>query len=211
MSKQMNKRSANRYNMAVRGAVIAGTIVAMYISATFSKDGFSFEMGSQYAWMGWALAALAIVIQLAWNRMEGDKGLTIYVIGVSIYAYSIYTNFVGIGNAQSGDGWVFPLLFSLILDILPEPFFVWAVAGITSDPLGKAVSGMSRIINGTSISQPQTESQRSKHSFARDKARQKEISSRIQSGQTYLGASNTKRRVEMKKRAPSRKSKGQLY
>jgi len=146
MSNDNNKRL---YNMAVRMAVIVGTLVAMYISATFSKDGFAFEMGG-YGWMGWALSALCIVIQLYWNRMEGDKGLTIYVVGMSIYGYSIYTNFVGVSIAQVGDGWVFPLLFSLILDILPEPFFVMALAGIVSDPLGKAVEGMGRIIDSSS-------------------------------------------------------------
>ena len=138
-----DRRSIESYTNLIRVAVMFTMVGAMYISATFSKDGFSFKMGGDYVWMGWGLAVLSTVVQLAWNRMDGNKGLTIYIIGLSTYAYSIYTNAAGIRIAQGGEDWIFPVLLGVFLDIIPEPFFVWAWTrgGLDSDPIGKMVDG----------------------------------------------------------------------
>ena len=143
-NKGTKNNSVESYTKIVRFVTMVMMVVTMYISATFSKSGFSFEMGGGYSWMGWGLAILTTVIQLAWNRMDGNKGLTIYSIGLVTYGYSIYTNTVGIYDAQGGGAnWIFAALLGLFLDIVPEPFFIWAWTNgrLESDPLGKIVSG----------------------------------------------------------------------
>lgn len=157
VTKNSTSLSGRRYTNAIRVLTMVAMGVVMYISAQFSKDGFSFNLPN-YEWIGWTLAVISIVVQLAWNRMEG-KDLTIYVIGFSVYAYSIYTNVIGVHAAQSGNsGWAFPIILGVILDILPEPLFVWALTygSISSDPIGKLFQGL----DGGWFSNPSTNTKR---------------------------------------------------
>jgi hypothetical protein len=107
----------------------------MLISAMFSASGFSFKM-EDFKWVGWVLALSIIVIELVWNKVGfNSKNLTLVALGITAYAYGIYTNVIGIATAQGADptdslfNMIFPLLAGIVLEVAPETLIVWGLIG----------------------------------------------------------------------------------
>lgn len=130
---QVPGMSAERYEVLLRLIAAAGAIGAWWFSINFSVDGFRFELEG-YDGLGWLLGAIVTITQLAYNH-EGNKNMTIAVVGIAAYLYGIYTNVLGISLAQGNPGIVFdwgllfPLFVGMFIEILPESFLVWALTG----------------------------------------------------------------------------------
>ena len=127
------------WNTAVRWAAGLSALFLWGLSIGWSGDGFT-KLGSgvspDKAWLGIALGFVFTIIQLVWNRMRGGSGdnLTIWVIGLMIYAYSLITDFFGITdwfgfsravNFESAFG----AFMSLLVEVLPEPLILWSITG----------------------------------------------------------------------------------
>jgi hypothetical protein len=86
------------------------------------------------AWIGWTLAGCVTAFELIWNGMKERTNLTMWVVGMLAYAYGIITNVVGIaawmGIPIGISLWaIFPILLGLVIEIAPEPAFIWGVTG----------------------------------------------------------------------------------
>lgn len=145
------EENMKKWDTAVRWACGIGAIASAVISAQFAVDGFSFDFPGR-EWMGWVMAALFIVVELAWNKKGAEHGITMYAAGVACYMFGIYTNVIGIALARAGGlpiktnfatnaewivSWLIPSVFGFFLEVLPEPLFIFALTGesILSDPL----------------------------------------------------------------------------
>lgn len=117
---------------------ILAVVVALalwWMSMTFSVKGFvSFNQNPNPddAWIGWTLAGCVTAFELIWNGMKERTNLTMWVVGMLAYAYGITTNVIGIAEWM-GIGFtlwfVFPVLLGLVIEIAPEPAFIWGVTG----------------------------------------------------------------------------------
>lgn len=127
------------WNTAVRWAAGLSALFLWGLSIYWSGDGFT-KLGSgvspDKAWLGIALGLIFTVIQLVWNRMRGGSkdNLTIWVMGLMVYTYSLITDFFGITdwfgfskgvNFES----LFAVFMSLLVEVLPEPFVLWSITG----------------------------------------------------------------------------------
>lgn len=137
-----------KYDRLVRLCAGVISLLFMYISAQFAKDGFSLDVPDR-DWIGWALAFGLIVIEIVWNKKGAEHGVTLYLAGFIAYAYGIYTNIVGINYAAGNDIrglwnflnglWMYPIstFVGLMLELVPEPLLIWALTGESkeSDPV----------------------------------------------------------------------------
>lgn len=135
----MNRnRSEFDWDKFLRVLALGTAIFFWGLSVYFSSDGFTrlgANVGEEKKWLGVCLAIAFTVTQLVWNRMRGNaSNLTIWVVGICIYAYSLVTDFFGIRdwfgfekevNFQS----IFTVFISLVVEILPEPLALWAITG----------------------------------------------------------------------------------
>jgi len=162
-----SRNSVNIWNKIIRSMVIVSAISAWVISAGFSRDGLGFQMGNEnkYKSIGVIMALIVTVVQLSGNRIKGNKGITMYVLYLSAYAYSISTNFFGILSAKeivyiNGVEQVvkiafdnldiyLPLAWAIFLDLFPEPFLLWAWSNgdEISDPIGQVAAGAKSTVN----------------------------------------------------------------
>lgn len=143
----MNDVSRNRkWNALLRIGGLAAAIGGMYISATFSVNGFQFSTDTP-SWMGWAIAGIIIVLESVWQKF--GKNRTLFAIAVVCYSYGIITNVVGIAQAKGGYAqmdildYLVAIVFGTLFEIFPEPLLAWAISGdVSSDPLGKLLDGL---------------------------------------------------------------------
>lgn len=117
---------------------IMAVIIALLLwlaSMQFSLAGFSFNMDSM-TWLGWVLAAAVTVIELMFNTDIQKLNLTLFVVGLLAYAYGVITNIIGFYAAQGGsvdkfythpESILFAALVGFILEIVPEPMFIWGI------------------------------------------------------------------------------------
>lgn len=119
---------------------ILSTLVAFslwMVSMNFSINGFGIQI-PEYAWVGLVLGFSVTIIELIWNKQGSDTNLTIMFVGVLAYIYGIYTNMIGISDAQGLSGsitdnlgsTVFAFILAVVLEITPEPLFVWGITGL---------------------------------------------------------------------------------
>lgn len=123
-------------------AILIATLL-WTISVFFSQDGFRISVPTM-SWIGLILAISVTVIELVWNQEGFGHNVTITTVGLAAYAYGIWTNVVGILNAQGvSPGMLtddpakiaFPAILGFFLEITPEPLIVWAFIGINAEDL----------------------------------------------------------------------------
>ena len=105
------------------GALGVGMLIASII---FSREGFGFKTGDLW-WVGLVLAMAATGSQLMLTSKFTDLNLGIVVLGVSAYAYSIYTNIIGIESLQEVKNSYLAWGAGIFLDIYPEMAIAWAL------------------------------------------------------------------------------------
>lgn len=118
-----------------RMLAIVVALALWWMSMTFSVRGFvSFNQtpNPDDAWIGWTLAGCVTAFELIWNGMKERTNLTMWVVGMLAYTYGIVTNVMGIAEWM-GIGmslwFIFPILLGLVIEIAPEPAFIWGLTG----------------------------------------------------------------------------------
>lgn len=137
-------RLDGRHKLAVLGA-----LVCWVLSVYFSYLGFSVD-NTQMLWVGWVMAMVVTIVELAFNTPVSRLPLTLVVIGLICYAYGIWTNITGFWSLQHPGvpfevftiKAVMPIVIGLVLEVLPEPLMMWGImAKIEGDFLGN-ISGL---------------------------------------------------------------------
>lgn len=171
MSRFDYRNSDIDYEKYIRFAARIAGVVMLYISAMFSKDGFSFSNPNKQ-WVGWAFAVIVIVVEFVWNKRGAKHGVTLYVCGWICYCYGLYTNILGImvggGAVITGTGFAFlgsflsnalthpvALFGGAMLELLPEPMLIWSFTGESaqSDPVGHMLDARQGIQSKTETAQ----------------------------------------------------------
>lgn len=142
----------DRYNGIVRVIAFATGLGMWAISIYFSAEGFNVKIPDM-KWVGLLMGLFITVIELVFNRAGLRHNLTLILAGVFAYSYGLWTNFVGIMNAQQGvlglnDTIILPALFAMLLEFVPEPFILYALLGENEeDPLSKLFGGAASLFS----------------------------------------------------------------
>lgn len=118
----------------------------LFISVFFSYDGFdqSINGGNDgYSFLaiaiGFTLAVTCTVLEFIFNTDFSQLNWTLRLAGLIAYAYSIWTNFLGIQHILGSDkitSWV----VALFMDAVPEPMIAWSFGeGLTGDMVGNFI------------------------------------------------------------------------
>lgn len=137
----MNRKLQNldgRHKLAILGA-----LVAWGVSVWFSKQGFSIDAPNS-SWLGWILAGIVTIVELVFNSRTQKLSLTLIVVGVMCYGYGVYTNITGFWIYQNpgiqftfGEHSILSMFVGAILEVLPEPLFMWGIGSeLEGDLLG---------------------------------------------------------------------------
>lgn len=144
-----------RMTNVLKRVSIFGGVFALLVSIFWSQDGFNFDIagdsgyGSLALFVGYGLAVLVSIMQFVFSTSLNKLNPSLIIFGVLAYAYSIYTNFLGIthfqGNSTNAFGaWI----FAIFVDGAPELLIAWGMdESLTGDFLGnlwKAVAGESK-------------------------------------------------------------------
>lgn len=124
--------------MQVLRLLTTGTAIGLWaVSVNFSVEGFDFEVPDM-RWMGIVLAFAVTILQLVWSKLGATANMTLMVGGLLAYCFGIWTNVIGIIQAQNLQAetgspvrYAFPILLAVILEIMPEPMFVWGLTGLS--------------------------------------------------------------------------------
>jgi hypothetical protein len=128
---------------------ILGALVCWVLSVYFSYLGFKVD-NTNMLWVGWVMALVVTIVELAFNTPVHKLPLTLVVIGIICYAYGIWTNITGFWSLQHPGvpfeffsiASVMPIIIGFILEVLPEPLLMWGImADIDGDFLGN-ISGL---------------------------------------------------------------------
>lgn len=122
-----------------RMAIVVGLFL-LGLSAMWSQDGFNFDLagdsgGTNVAIIaGWGLAVSVTVVQFVFSTNYNKLNPSLITFGIIAYAYSIYTNKLGISHFQGGSAnnigaWI----LAFVMDGVPEPLIAWG--------LGESLSG----------------------------------------------------------------------
>lgn len=145
-------------------------LFALAVSIFWSQDGFNFDIAGDSGYetgaliVGYGLAIVVSVVQFVFSTNLNELNPSLIVFGVLAYAYSIYTNYLGIthfqGSNTNGFGaWV----FAVFVDGTPELLIAWGMGeSLTGDFLGnfwKALSGSRQPVK----SKPYTPRKKSKY------------------------------------------------
>jgi hypothetical protein len=134
-----------------------------YLSLRFSVAGFSIQMDGMI-WAGWVLGLAVTVIELIFTSQNRGRNVTLTFLGVIAYAYGIWSNVVGIYASRElgvdtnniiNTSMLFSVALGLLLEIAPEPLFLWGILGSDTDE-GDFISTLTRIWDNvkTTTSQP---------------------------------------------------------
>lgn len=131
------KRLDGKHRLAIVGA-----LVSWGLSMWFSYQGFKLE-SSTLLWVGWILAFLVTIVELVFNSPTRDLSFTLIIIGIMCYGYGVWTNITGFWAVQHPgmDFQVFTeksilsIFVGTILEILPEPLFMWGIGSLGADVL----------------------------------------------------------------------------
>jgi len=136
------RRLDGRHKLAVLAAV-----VCWGLSMWFSYMGFAVG-NDKLLFVGWLLAGVVTVVELVFNSQTKKLSLTLIVVGILCYGYGIWTNITGFWDLQHpGEPFVvfqiksvMPIFVGLIMEVLPEPLFMWGSgAKMDGDPIGNLI------------------------------------------------------------------------
>lgn len=137
MNNPIMKRLDGKHRLAIVGA-----LVAWGLSMWFSYQGFKLE-SSTLLWVGWILAFLVTIVELVFNSPTRDLSFTLIIIGILCYGYGVWTNITGFWSVQHPgmdfniftEKAVLSVFVGTILEILPEPLFMWGIGSLGADVL----------------------------------------------------------------------------
>lgn len=130
-----------------------GLLLAI-ISIYFSYDGLDQTVtggNAQYTeiakYIGWIMAVSVTLIQFIFNSDFNKLSATLKVVGIVSYAYSLYTNYLGLEHLFGFHG-LAGLAISIFMDVTPEAIIAWALEEETQGDMlgniGKWITGGGR-------------------------------------------------------------------
>lgn len=142
------RRLDGRHKLAIVGALVCWAL-SMY----FSKEGFSVG-NTVMLWVGWVLASIVTVVELVFNSPTQKLSLTLIVVGVLCYLYGIWTNVTGFWEIQHptetfvalSSKSVLSWFVGFIMEVLPEPLFMW---GVTATFDGDLIGNLAGLWSGS--------------------------------------------------------------
>lgn len=111
----------------------------LFVSIYWSQDGWNFDVAGDSGYttealaIGWFLAISVSVLQFVFSSNLRELNMSLIVIGLIAYVYSIYTNKWGITHfqgAQPNEVWAWALGF--LMDATAEPLIAWSL-GVSRD------------------------------------------------------------------------------
>lgn len=110
---------------------IAAGISLFVISIIFSSGGFNIEV-PELMWMGIVLGITMTIMQLAFTGGIAEKNLNVFIFagGLFAYAYSGYTNYVGIMGFSPSLKPAFAIALGEFVDIMAEPLIIYGCLGL---------------------------------------------------------------------------------
>lgn len=122
---------------AYRILFIIGGVFTAVLGMWFSKTGFGFEVPG-YGAVGWGLAFLCIVVQLAFSSQLAYRSYnwTIFVCGIIAYIYSGWSNYAGIMTINPNAHPAFALILGEFIDWIAEPLIVTGLIGVSDNAVG---------------------------------------------------------------------------
>ena len=138
----MDNRDFNMETILKRVTLALGGLL-LVISILFSYDGFDQNVtggndgySSLAKFIGFTLAITVSVIQFVFNTDFRNLNMTLKGVGFISYAYSIWTNYLGIKHILQADemtSWV----IAVFMDVTPESLIAWSVGeSLRGDFLG---------------------------------------------------------------------------
>jgi hypothetical protein len=132
---------------------LLGAIICWGLSVYFSYLGFKVD-NSQMQWVGVVLAGVVTIVELAFNTPVHKLPTTLIAAGIVCYVYGIFTNITGFWSLQHPGiafEWfqiesLMPVVIGLIMEILPEPLFMW---GLDVKTGGDWLGNLMGLWNGT--------------------------------------------------------------
>lgn len=152
----MNKEQ--KWTTIKRILAVLMAIGLWFLSVKFSQQGFGITLPA-YAWMGYILALSVTVMELVLNSGNGLNP-TLYVAGIIAYLYGIGTNIYGILAARtllsdiSAWDWAFSVGIGLLIEVAPEPFFMYGIGVSLGDLVTTLMSGFKRNGHKNGVRQP---------------------------------------------------------
>ena len=133
-----------QYTKLKRWLVGLSGVMMLYVSLIFSKEGIGIQ--GNYAWMGYVIAVALSCSEFMFNSNFESLNWTIFVIGLTAYGYSIWTNVVGFYVNRGMTGNMFSnfdptnVFGGIFLDVYPEVAIAWALKeSKIGDLLGNAI------------------------------------------------------------------------
>ena len=126
------------------------------VSIFWSQDGFNFDVAGSSGYgtlalaIGWFLAIAFSCLQFVFSSNFKELNMSLILLGMIAYGYSIYTNYAGIVHFQGNDPntfWSWALAF--FLDASAEPLIAWSL-GVSreGDFLGNIIKTIAAFFNG---------------------------------------------------------------
>jgi len=162
-----NVDSERLLELVTRGAFFLLAPYGIWWTVQFSSRGLGFATGDPLMQQfGMYVAWTVFAFELFFNRkLSGKVNLTLMIAALFCYAYSISTTFVGLMGTTDmsvmSANWLSTAikgLFSIGLDVMPEPMLVYAIFGPkaieNSDPVRKVIDLFNGSYSAPRSSQP---------------------------------------------------------
>lgn len=151
----MNRISDTRMNRALRLFALVVGFFVLGFSIYWSQDGFNFDIAgdSGYQTMaligGYVLAITVSVVEFIFSTNFRYLNPTLLTFGILSYAYSIWTNKLGISHFQgSSPNDIAAWFLGFCVDGLPEPLIAWALGeSLSGDFVGNLGNTVKRLVD----------------------------------------------------------------
>lgn len=151
----MNRET--RMNRILRIVALLTGVAILIVSIYWSQDGFNFGPAgdSGYTQTGkliaYTLAIAVTVIQFVFNTNLDRLNSTLIVFGGLAYAYSVWTNKIGIVHFQGANtNEVAAWILGFCVDGVPEPLIAWAFGeSLSGDLVGNAMKSIGKLLHMT--------------------------------------------------------------
>ena len=143
-----------RLSRLLRPCAVLGGFLLIAISVYWSNAGFSFDLARQQGTVvtaiGYTLAIICTLTQFVFATNLRELNPTLIFFGIVAYAYSIYSNYLGIVHFQGLDPDKFgAALLSFVVDGLAEPLIAWGMyASLEGDFIGNLLGAAQKFLDG---------------------------------------------------------------
>jgi hypothetical protein len=121
-------------------ALLAGSMYLSYDGFDQTVNGGNAEYTILAVLIGWSLAIAVTILEFILSSRPEGLNVTLKVIGVVAYGYSIWTNYLGATDLLHMDK-TMAVVVALFMDIVPEPMIAWGLGEAIMHDLFKNLGG----------------------------------------------------------------------